>query len=386
MSGPDCFHLLVATYAALNVARLLLALSERRRLVEGAPPPRKPALNREITVLQPILGGDPALVECLTANLRHMGGARLVWLLDDDDAAGRAAAEQAVARVMAGDVASAPDVTFDVAPPPPLGVNPKAAKLARGTEQVATTFVAVLDDDTILSADTLARAAEAVQPGRLVTGLPLHAARSTFWSRLVTGFVNANSTPVYLAAARLGLSRTVNGMFTMMRTEDLRRLGGFAAIEREVTDDYALARLFRDGGGRVVQLDLPVTVVTTVADARHYLGLMRRWMVFARLFLMENRSPRLMVLVLLPGLMAFPVLLAGLPLGAEATAIALTALAAKALAVRWLRGGGPISDLPFDIAAEFLMAPHALAGLLGGDRIRWRKRQMVLDGKRISDG
>ncbi|ASG25054.1 glycosyltransferase [Nitrospirillum viridazoti] len=283
MNGASWFGILAAAYAVLNLIRLLLALSERRRQQATIPSQQT---EQAVTVLQPILGGDPALTDCLVANLRHAGGARYVWLLDNEDAAGQAAASKAMAQAIAAGINA--NLYLDVAPAPPRGLNPKVVKLARGLLKVETPFVAVLDDDTALPHHALDRAVGLAEPGTLVTGLPFYAARSNNWSRLVTGFVNANAMLTYLPAARLGLSRTVNGMFTLMRTDDLHRLGGFTAIEHEVTDDYALARLFRNGGGQVVQTDLPVTVITSVDGASHYFSLMRRWMVFARLYLMEN--------------------------------------------------------------------------------------------------
>lgn len=381
MNSLSWYIFLAVVYAALNLGRLLLALSERqRKRATGSTPQPEQA----VTVLQPILGGDPALVDCLAANLRQAGGARYIWLLDSNDKEGQAAAGEALARAAAAGIKA--DVNLDIAPPPAPGLNPKAAKLARGLTKVETTFVAVLDDDSMVAVGALGRAAGLAAPNCLVTGLPLYAARSSVWSRLVTGFVNANATLTYLPASRLGLSRTVNGMFTAMRTEDLRRLGGFTAIDREVTDDYALARLFRNDGGRVVQADMPVTIVTSVENADHYFSLMRRWMVFARLYLRENISVSLLALVLLPGLLGLPLLLAAALAGLGALLAAVILMAVKALAVQQLRGGGPPTDLIFDLMAELLMPVHAFTAALGGNRILWRGRRMVLDGKRISDG
>jgi len=369
------FYGLAAVYGLLNLVRLVLVLAERRRQRAWMPTARPAS---DVTVLQPILGGDPCLADCLAANLRQGGDAHFLWLLDEEDAAGQAAARRAA------DGAAA-RLILDIAPAPPVGCNPKMTKLVRGLAQVTTPFVAVLDDDTILPPGMLGRAAGLVGAGDLVTGLPLYAARSTIWSRLVTGFVNANALLTYLPAARLGLSRTVNGMFTVMRTDDLRRLGGFAAIAQDVTDDYALACLFRQGGGRVIQTDMPVTIITHVTNLSHYLSLMRRWMVFARLYLTENLSPPLLLFVLLPGVLALPLLLAAAWTGPLALVVALLLLAGKAGITQWLRGGGPWNDLLFDLAGEMLMPLHALTSGLGGPRIRWRGRSMVLEGKRITD-
>lgn len=373
------FALLAGAYGLLNLLRLALAWREGRRQAGSTP---VPAAESAVTVLQPILGGDPLLAACLAANLRHAPQARFHWLLDADDDAGIDAARQAQAQAGAGMA-----LVLDIGPRPPLGLNPKSVKLARGLAAVTTPYLAVLDDDTVLPPATLGRAAAAALPGHLVTGLPSYTPQGGVWSRLVAGFVNGNVRLTYLPAAALGLSRTINGMFTLMRTDDLRQRGGFAAITDEVTDDYALARLFRNQNGFLRQLDLPVQVTTTVTGPRHYLALMRRWMVFARLYLAENASPALLALVLLPGLLALPMLLSALVAGGMAPLGALLFLSAKTLLLALLRPAPvALSDLGFEILAELLAPLHAVAAALRPGRIVWRNRQFHLDGKRIRDG
>lgn len=49
----------------------------------------------ELTVLQPILSGDPTLESCLEANLSaHGEGTAFLWLVDDDDAEAQRIAEK----------------------------------------------------------------------------------------------------------------------------------------------------------------------------------------------------------------------------------------------------------------------------------------------------
>ncbi len=376
------FLALAATLAGLTLARVGLAAAEIRRQSRTRP---APVAENDITVLQPILGGDPALAQCLEHTLREASRARVIWLLDDDDPPGQQAARQALA------ASGRDDVILLFTPPPPADRNPKIFKLIQGLDQVKTPFVAILDDDTMVPAGTLGRAAALAEPGALVTGLPAYRASGTLWSRLVSGFVNAHSILTYLPAARLGLTRTINGMFSLMRTDDLHARGGFVAIADEITDDYALARLFLSRSGRVIQTCLGLTIVTTVDGPGHYVALMRRWLVFAQLYVRENLSPGLIAVVLLPGLLPLPLLLTGLAAGAGWTAAALAVLTGKALLVRWLarRLGhppGPFSDLIFEVAAELLLPLHVLAALLNRRHIRWRKRRFVLRGRRIVDG
>lgn len=76
----------------------------------------------EVTVLQPILSGDPALAACLAGNLSQTPAARFLWLIDEDDHEARTIAE----------TLSLPRrVTLVLGPPPQDGENPKVAKLAR---------------------------------------------------------------------------------------------------------------------------------------------------------------------------------------------------------------------------------------------------------------
>ncbi|ASG25052.1 hypothetical protein [Nitrospirillum viridazoti] len=100
----------------------------------------------------------------------------------------------------------------------------------------------------------------------------------------------------------------------------------------------------------------------------------------------QNFSVPLLVLVLLPGILALPLLLTGVMIGPGAMLAALLLLGTKAVAARRLRGGGPLADLPFDVAGELLMPLHAMAGGFRSSHIRWRGRRMVLSGKRITDG
>ena len=106
-----------------------------------------------IDVLQPIRGGDPSLADALGASLRALGGrgARLHWLIDEDDPAAANAARTA----LRAHSALAAQVAVSVHPPCPPGVNPKLFKLDRALAHSHGDIVLVLDDDARLPAATL---------------------------------------------------------------------------------------------------------------------------------------------------------------------------------------------------------------------------------------
>jgi ceramide glucosyltransferase len=375
---------LVGGVLLLMLARLALSaryLERRAALESGAP---ADGAEPSVTVLQPILSGDPALPSCLLANLRAHPQARFVWLVDEDDAEGRAWAERAAA--------GAAHVAVVVGPPPRQGENPKLAKLARALPGVATHWVAVLDDDTRLPPGALRRAAGALDGGGVACGLPIYAPGPGPWSRLVAGFVNGSSLITYPAAAQLGQARTLNGMFYMTRAEELRGLGGFEAILGELTDDYALASLYLRAGRPLVQTAVVHPITTTVAGGRAYLAQMRRWMVFANRYVRENRSLFTLGLIGFPTLAPAPLLVASLLLrDGPALAALVGGLAVKGIGVARLRrryGGArtTLADAVWEMAADLLTPLHVIAACMRPDRITWRGRQMRLEGGSITYG
>ena len=72
----------------LFLVRAVLAWRFAGRFVSGS-------FAGSVAVLQPILGGDPSLEEALRANAVGLAGARLYWLVDEDDLVGQAAARGA---------------------------------------------------------------------------------------------------------------------------------------------------------------------------------------------------------------------------------------------------------------------------------------------------
>ena len=310
--------LLGGAYLALLAGKALLAWRYAAR--QPAPPARTDF--SAVTILQPILGGDPRLAATLATNLAALPGARFLWLLDHDDLGGHAAAREALAACPGA------SVEFVECPPPPDGVNPKLHKLALAEPRVATARLAVLDDDTTLPATTLAALLAALDRGAtLATALPVYAHGRDLWSALVGQFVNNQSLLTYLPALRWQPPITINGMAYVLDAAAWRARGGFAPLVRHLTDDLAVARVVRASGGTIHQARETVEVATTIRDARHYRQIMHRWFVFASLLLRGEPPARRAVLLALHG--APPLLLWG-ALIAAATAPGATTLAPTA--------------------------------------------------------
>jgi len=377
---------LTGLYLLLMATRLGLAL---RYLAQPLAPPVGPPAPApavaDMSVLQAILSGDSLLEDCLRRNLRHHPEAHFLWLLDETDVEGRRIAERLRAEYLAT------HVQLVLTPPVPQGINPKSFKLQRALP-LSRAIVVVLDDDTVLPPGALAQAKAALTTEALVTGLPYYQypPGPVGWAALVRAFVNANSLLTYLPPLYFQPSVTINGMFYATHKATLLRLGGFAAIETELCDDYALAQLYRRQNLPVVQSTIVHPLATTVPHFGAYLQIMRRWMVFAcRLFRSSLTRP-VVALVVLPSSLPLVIVLLSLVSGRPALVtgvLAVLTLKATVLAgVRRYQLGTPESfrTVALEVLADLLQPLHLLHALIQPRRVQWRDKtiEVVADGLR----
>ena len=366
---------LVIVYLLLTAARVTLAATSLRRAARRTAPAR----TQDVTVLVPVRSGDPLLGRVLAEQAAGLDRATLVLLVDDDDAD----AITTAARV-AGGASGAVEVRR--CPPPEPGVNPKVAKLAAAAPGIDG-LVAVLDDDTVLPPGAITRAVDALRGADLVTGVPVYREQGGPWARLVAAFVNGSSLLSYLPLARLTPPVSVNGMFVLTRSAALAQVGGFAAIDDQVCDDYALARGYRRAGLRIAQTTIVHPLTTTVDGPVAYARLMRRWTLFAAQVGRRDPTPALLILVVAPTYLPPVALLLALIDGGAMPLVVLAALVIKALATRWLRGLAPPAPTgaagpAFEVLADLLSVGHALAAVLGPHTVVWRGRRVRVTAPR----
>ncbi len=259
------------------------------------PAPPAGADPRLVSILQPILSGDPTLAAGLEANLRaHSRYVReFLWLVDSDDAPGQAICRDLIARYPAC------AVRLLLLPPPGERQNPKMVKLIAGAAAAAGDVICVLDDDTRLPDGGLERCLPYLdQPGvGLAFGLPYYVNFSNSWSSLVAAFVDSHSLLTYIPYTVLTEPFTINGMFYAVKRARLAAVGGFAGLEGTLADDFAVAQRFRAHGDRLAQTPLLHGISTQVTGPGHYLSLIQRWFIFPRESLLRYLSLRDKVIV-----------------------------------------------------------------------------------------
>ena len=276
-----------------------------RRFFQRASSPVLPvhssAGTNAVTIVQPILSGDPHLAATLRANatLATSLPVRWKWLVDRDDLPG----QQLTATLLDELAATAPSARARIdrllTAPAPDGVNPKTYKLRLAWENrppsQQSAFFGVLDDDTRLLPGQLEAAVGALQREPrvgLVFGLPYYRSFETLWSALVSTFVNRNSLWSYLPILRVMPPPTINGMFWLARPEAIAALRGFRAVETLVCDDYAVARAIRAAGYTLRQTAIVHPLQTTVENASAYDRLITRWFIFPQVSLLRHEPWR----------------------------------------------------------------------------------------------
>ena len=270
-------------YLGLQAAKAAITLRTASRAPAAVEP--GPAEIGQVVVVQPILSGDPGLEDALRDNLLSLQGARFCWLVDQDDLEARRITT-ALADQLARSGEGGTRLAIRLCPPTPDGTNPKLAKLQPALDEADDDEVfLVLDDDTRLPRASLGALLGGLERATLATGLPAYLPGGTPWAQLVEQFVDNNAAMTYLTLDPV----TINGMTWAMRVRDLRALGGFTPILRNLTDDLAVAGAVLRSGGTICQTASPQWITTTVDSPGAYVRLLHRWMLFANLLL--RRQP-----------------------------------------------------------------------------------------------
>lgn len=279
---------------------LIRRFFRREAAAEKSPPAASPPTA--VTLVQPILSGDPHLGDNLRANTRLATALplRWLWLVDADDAPGRRLTGEILDDLARTDPTARARIELRLTPPAPERVNPKTFKLRLAWESLdpATRdggFFGVLDDDTRLGPGDVETAVGTLrrEPGvGLVFGLPYYLSFGTFWSGMVATFVNRNSLWSYLPILRVGPPLTINGMFWLARGTAVVALDGFRAVEGLVCDDHAVARGVRAAGYALRQTAVVHPLRTGVSGARAYDRLLTRWFIFPQVSILRHEPRR----------------------------------------------------------------------------------------------
>jgi ceramide glucosyltransferase len=327
---------LYALFAAASLDRL--SASARPRSVGPAP---------SVSILKPLYGAEPGLLENLASFVRQDYRGPVEMLCGVHDSADPAAdvVRELVRRQPGADVRLLADPTLH-------GSNRKISSLINLAGAARGKVILLADSDVRVPPDYLVRVIEALQqPGvGLVTCLYRGLPAAGPWSRLLAMAIDDHFLPSVLVGLRLGLAEPCFGSTIALRRQTLARIGGFEVVADRLADDYAIGAAVRALG---LEVAIPPMVVAHVCSEPSFAALMAheiRWARTIRLVdpkgfagsIVTHPLPfALLALLLQPGRIGLGLLLASL-----ACRVWLQLGVGRALGHRagppWL---GPVRDL-----------------------------------------
>jgi len=332
----------------------------------------------EFSVIQPIVSGDCNLEQSLRTNVKNGGNANFIWIVDEtDQEAGRIVKKIKEETGKAIKIITAKDI--------PNEKNEKVYKQKLALPYAREFFIAA-DDDVILSFDQLYKLKDKLsRQDCVITGLPYYRMGYDFFTNLVVGFVNGNTLLTYLVIAGLGAVGSLNGMFYMAKKDTFIHLNIFEKIEDKLSDEYEIAKILRNKNIQIIQSTCPCSVGTTIENFSHYMNLMRRWMVFANIYMAEKLQFSTLLTIVVPT--ALPLLIFIHTLIIRNFRILPIILGIQMLIAflnyyqrrKYFKIKEPLKIILFEILSAYLQPLHYINSLIKPGMVIWRNNKVMIN-------
>lgn len=342
-------------------------------------PRRDPRARPAVSILKPLAGDEPLLEAALATVCRIRYPAyQIVFGVQDpaDPAAG--VVRRLQSRFPGRDIALVVDPTQH-------GANRKVSNLINMLPFARYELLVIADSDLHVAADYLDRLVAALEAPATGLATTLYVGRPAaphLPARLGATQITHSFLPGALLARAMGREDCL-GATMALRSDILRRIGGFEALLPHLADDNALGRLVQGLGLSVALAD--TAPLTTVPEAS-----------FGELFRHELRWART-IRALVPGAFAasalqYPIFWALLallltPLAAWTWLAVALAWAVRATAARGIgRALGQIVEVPLPPAPLWclplreVMSIAVMLASYAGLRVDWRGHSLTADG------
>lgn len=334
--------------------------------------------GKDFTVIQPIVSGDSQLELCLKTNVLNGGKADFIWVIDrsDDEAA----------KITNKIIKEVPEKEIRVIIADQISCfkNEKVCKQKLALPYARKYFIAA-DDDAILSFPALFAAKNTLEQGHsVITSLPYYRPGNRLLSNLVVGFVNGNTLLTYLVIAKLGMVSSLNGMCYAAKKSTFVDLNLYETVEEKLSDEYEIAKVLLKENINIVQSTIPCSVGTTIFNLSHYLNLMKRWMVFANIYMAEKIGLSTFVTIVMPTALPliffiFILLTGNLNLFPLLISVQLIMALMNYLQRRqYFKNQESLTILLFEIISSYLQPIHYLHSLIRPNTVIWRKNKVTL--------
>ena len=332
----------------------------------------------KFSVIQPIVSGDCNLEHCLKSNVKNGGKANFIWIINETD-------HEACRIVNKVKEETGKDIKIITAAVIPREKNEKVYKQKLALPYAREFFIAA-DDDVILSFDQLYVLKHKLnRQDCVITGLPYYRMGSDFLTNLVVGFVNGNTLLTYLVIARLGTVGSLNGMCYMAKKDTFTRLNIFEKTEEKLSDEYEIAKILQNENIEIIQSTCPCSVGTTINNFSHYTNLMRRWMVFANVYMADKLQLSTLLTIVVPVALPFLIFINVLIIN-NIKILPIILLIQTAIAFmnynqrrQYFKIKEPLIILLFEVISAYLQPIHYIRSLINPGLVIWRNNKVIIN-------
>lgn len=158
-------------------------------------------------------------------------------------------------------------------------VNPKVDKLAKMDEGCGSPLLWVSDSNTRVGSDALKRlAAEYLKSGSKIVFSPIRGLGSgTLGSMMANSYLNIFVSGNILGAWVLCRKAIIVGKSMLIERETLEKLGGFAAFNCYLAEDYMMGEIYREKGFHISTNYTWITNYSSTASVMTFYRRMERW-------------------------------------------------------------------------------------------------------------
>ena len=262
--------------ACLGLAYLALAILFVVRLAHGAPR-AIPVGARAVTLLKPLHGAEPGLLENLASFCvqDYDAPVQMVCGVQSEADPAIAIVRQLQATFPAHDIALVVDRTQH-------GANRKVSNLINMARSARHELIVLADSDMRVGPDYLARIASEFDNPAIGAVTCLYHGTShvpTWWSTLSALAIDTHFLSSVAVGLGLGLAKPCFGSTIALRRQTLDALGGFEAIADDLADDYAIGAAVRRLGLKVA---IPAFTIGHVCNESSAADLVRQELRWAR--------------------------------------------------------------------------------------------------------
>ena len=214
-----------------------------------------PGLREPVTVLKPLCGAEPGLIDQLRSFCEQdYPRYEIVFGIRDPADPARLVVEQLAAEFPGLPLTLVCDSRQH-------GNNLKVSNLLNMLRRARHDILLISDSDARVGADYLSRVtAPLSDPGiGLVTSLYRAASGTDLWSRLITMYINEWYAPSVLLARMFGHRGYASGQTLCLRRRTLEHCGGLEALTDHLAEDHELGARVRRLGLQIVITPYPVT-------------------------------------------------------------------------------------------------------------------------------